>query len=348
MPAGGGKKKGKKASENVSSSKPRNSSPCPGEVPSVSGQVQPVDPNNESEAEFESIEKTLEESLSYESLTWMRHVIRVQAAEVVKTILKQEKEDNDKLRKDSHKEMTDQLDELRKKLHNIQEDVDTLRSENAKQRRQLDRLEHINFEKQSVINKLRNKLDEIEQQSHSLSMQIVGFAENKDESDDVKQLTKLFKEKMGVKIKSSDVIQMKRLGKRNDVKTRNAIVKFKDKEIRQKIYKERKNLIKPGSPNKSVYLNDALTQHRQQLLYAARQLVKGGKLFAAWSQDGNILVRKTETSNIVQVHDHDELRTIKFEEIEPKGNCDSRDKSNETSSETTHLSGYSYYYDSDM
>ncbi len=323
---GGGKRKGKKAS------------PAQKEAPSASNQVQLANPNEESEVEFESIEKTLEESLSYESLTWMRHVIRVQAAEVVKTILKQEKETNDELQENSHKEMTTQLGELQKKLLKIQEDVDMLQTENARQHRLIERLEHKNYEKQSEINKLKNKLDEIDQEGHSLSMQIVGFAENKDEGDDIKQFTKLLKEKTGVKIKPTDVTEMKRLGKRNDVKSRNVIARFKDKETRQKIYKERKKLIQSGSPNKSVYLNDALTQHRQQLLYAARQLVKGRKLYAAWSQDGNILVRKGEASSIIQVHDHDDLMIIKTKETE----------SDDTSSQATHLSDYSYYVDSDV
>ncbi len=116
-----------------------------------------------------------------------------------------------------------------------------------KQRRQIERLEHQNFEKQSLINKLKTKIDEIDQDKHALNMQVVGFAENSNEGDDIKKLTKVLKDKTGVKVKPTDVIEMKRLGKRNDVKTRNAIVRFKDKETRQKIFKERKKLITPHS-----------------------------------------------------------------------------------------------------
>ncbi len=96
------------------------------------------------------------------------------------------------------------------------------------------------------------------------------------------------------------------------MKTRNVIVSFKDKETRQKIFRERKKLIKEGNPSKSIYLNDSLTQHRQQLLYAARRLVKSRKLYAAWSQDGNILVRKLETSKITQVFDNDDSKRMKL------------------------------------
>ncbi len=117
-----------------------------------------------------------------------------------------------------------------------------------------------------MIDDLKTKLDEIQQDKHELSVQIVGFPENKNETDDIKHLTKVFKEKAGVKIKQSDIVEMKRLGKQNDKKTRNIILKFKDKETRQKIYNVRKKLIINGNPIKSVYMNDSLTHHRQELL----------------------------------------------------------------------------------
>ncbi len=331
--------KGKQKKQNVTKDIPttkkgKQASPIQEEVPGVSS---PAD--DDSEPEFDNIEKTLEESLSYESLTWMRHVIRVQAKEVVKTILKQEQNN-------ASIDVTNQLDELKKTLEDIQQEVGVLRSENMKQRRQIERLEHLNFEKQSSINKLKTKIDELDQDRHALSMQIVGLAENKDESDDIKQLTKVLKDKAGVKIKQSDVTEMKRLGKRNDEKTRNVIVKFKDKDTRHRIFSERKKLITQGNPSKSVYLNDSLTQHRQQLLCAARRLVKARKLYAAWSQNGNILVRKQETSKIIQVYDNEDLMVIKMDETDQDQELE--DLSREVTTTVSHLSDYSYYCDSDV
>ncbi len=322
----------------------KQTSPAHDEIPSVSSQG--VDPGDDSEPEFDNIEKTLGESLSYESLTWMRHIIRVQAKEIVRSILKEEKAKNDG--NSTINEMTNQLGELTKKLADIKGEVESLRSENAKQRRQIERLEHLNFKNQSSIHKLKVKVDELDQEKHALSLQIVGLAESKDKADDIKQLAKVLKDKAGVKIKSADVIEMKRLGKQNDVKARNVIVSFKDKETRQKIFRERKKLITEGNPSKSVYLNDSLTQHRQQLLYAARRLVKARKLYAAWSQDGNILVRKLETSKITQVFDNDDLMVIKTDETQSDQDHETIDLSGEISSDVSHLSNYSFYCDSDI
>ena len=97
-----------------------------------------------------------------------------------------------------------------------------------------------------------------------------------------------------------------------------------------------------------VFSFSSLTQHRQELLYAARQLVKQKSLFAAWSQAGNILVRKTEDSSILQVRDHSDLTILKTGETEHVEDEDSSRQPEETSSEMTHLSGYSYYCDSDI
>ena len=49
-------------------------------------------------------------------------------------------------------------------------------------------------------------------------------------------------------------------------------------------------------------------------------------------------MRKGETSNIIQVHNHDDLMIIKTKESE----------SGDISSRETHLSDYSYYVDSDI
>ena len=59
-------------------------------------------------------------------------------------------------------------------------------------------------------------MDEFEQDKHSKCVQIVGLSENKNDSEDIKQLTKVFKEKAGVKIRSSDVVDMRRMGKKSN------------------------------------------------------------------------------------------------------------------------------------
>ncbi len=73
-----------------------------------------------------------------------------------------------------------------------------------------------------------------------------------------------------------------------------------------------------------MYINDKLTHRRQSLLYAARNLVKSKKMFAAWAQHGNILVRKKEDSKSIEVKDHSGLSNIK-EDNEPEQTEDNSD-----------------------
>ena len=101
----------------------------------------------------------------------------------------------------------------------------------------------------------------------------------------------------------------------------------------------------------TIYINDHLTKHRQSVLYSCRQQVRRKKLFAAWSQGGNILVRREENGTIIQVFDHEDLRELcmnilpsEQEFADGNGTNISRDES----SIKSHLSNYSYGYDSDI
>ncbi len=148
--------------------------------------------NYDSEVEFEEVQQTLEKALSHDHLTWMQRVIQIQAEDILKAWLKQEFEN------EFNNRISNQFGDLRKKPDDLEQKVDSLKSENIKRKRQIERLEYTNSKKQSEINKLRMKVDEFEQDKYSESVQIVGLPENKEESEDIKQLTKVVIEKAGV------------------------------------------------------------------------------------------------------------------------------------------------------
>ncbi len=98
-----------------------------------------------------------------------------------------------------------------------------------------------------------------------------------------------------------------------------------------------------------MYLNDHLNKHRQHVFYAARQLVKSKRLFAAWCQNGNVLVRKTESGKITQVSDHNDLLKIKDEDADTMKvqSCSSKTE-DDTITVISHLSDYDFgQFDSD-
>ncbi len=129
--------------------------------------VRPTE-DEDSESEFAAVEKSLEQSLTHDSLTWMRHVIRVQAAEVTKGILKQEREAKSTSESYRIDMLNKQIDDLKKKLCDTQQDVDSLKAENIRRKREIERLEFTNSKKQSMIDDLKVKLDEMQQDKGSV------------------------------------------------------------------------------------------------------------------------------------------------------------------------------------
>ncbi len=271
---------------------------------------------------------------------WFRNIIRAQSKHVMQESIAEEVQKCTTKINDQLKQALDMIEELKS-------EVDTLKLENTKKQRHIDRLEHENSKRHSENHDLKLQLDRFEQDKYEQCIQVVGLEESNDEKDDIKQLVKVVNKKTGVKIKSSDITELNRMGKKNINKARNIIVKLKDKPLREKLYEERKKLITPGNPAKSVYINDCLTKHRQQLLYTARQLVKRKKLFAAWSQHGNILVRKEEDSEIIHIKDNGDLMVLKAVEAE-HDEVQRTSQSVESDSVVSHLSDYDFYYDSDL
>ena len=295
------------------------------------------------------VNPNIEEYLPKPQTEWFHMVIKAQ----VKKVIQQSMEDQ-------QREFTEQLEQFKKSIiKEIQELKETSlkniekachnRTENIEseftklkdtEKRERFKLEATFHEKQQKVQDLKLKMDSFEQGQLKSSIQIVGLPENE---DDTKAIMKLGKEKLGVKIKSADIGKITRLGKmQRSGKPRNLVVNFTNESTRNQVYKERKKLITNKDPQRNIYINDRLTEHRQNVFYAARKLVKGGKIFAAWSQAGNILIRKTKNSKIIQVESHEKLRESVEDQL-------SRIAEQENNSDTlTHLSDYSFEYESDL
>ncbi len=295
----------------------------------------------DSEAEFEEVQQTVEKSLSHDYLTWLRRVIRVQAEDVLKAHKEKSNSVINQLRKD--------IQSIEGKVVDMSNKIDDLQQNDARQKRKIEQLQQENAEIRSRLRVFEIKADATEQNRYEKNLQVVGFPESKD-NNDIKQFIKLGKEKLGVKIKASDINQITRLGKRKDTGSpRNVLISFHDKATKEKICVHKKKLASHKDPKRNIYLNDHLTKHRQHLLYAARQLVKSKRLFAAWCQNGNVLVRKTESGKITQVSDHNDLMKIKEEDMDTMKSRGYNSKTEDDSSTViSHLSDYDFeLYSSD-
>ena len=81
------------------------------------------------------------------------------------------------------------------------------------------------------------------------------------------------------------------------------------------------------------------------MFYEARKLYKGRKLYAAWTQKGNVLVRRTEDGPVKQINNFEDLQMLKDTQI--RSSSTSMQNSSLDSSYsveiTSHLSDYDIY-----
>ncbi len=155
---------------------------------------------------------------------WFRNIIRAQSKHVMEETIAQE--------------VQDATNNIQLQLKQALDMIENLKSEDQKRKRRIERLEFMLHKKDQKIEELRVKVDQIEQGQHNSSIQIVGLPESE---DDTKALIKLSKDKLGVKLKMSDIGQVTRLGKKQKTeKPRNVVVEFNSKSVRNEVYKQRK------------------------------------------------------------------------------------------------------------
>ncbi len=104
-----------------------------------------------------------------------------------------------------------------------------------------------------------------------------------------------------------------------------------------------------GSQN--IYINDRLTTHRKGLFFEARKLYKARKLFATWTQKGNVLVRVKENDPVIQINNYDDLQRLRDTRLRRYGMSEQNSSRPSSYSEepevASHLSDYDFYVESD-
>ncbi len=149
-------------------------------------------------------------------------------------------------------------------------------------------------------------LEHLEQQSKMKNLRIAGISEENGEDLEEKIIDIVQDQLNLTSIDISDIQTAYRLGKATHSKARDVIVKFREEDTRNLIYKCRRNM--PSEAN--TYINEDLTITRGKLYYDARQLRKAGKIFSVWSQGGRIIIKMTEFSDPRPVESYKELQDL--------------------------------------
>ena len=140
--------------------------------------------------------------------------------------------------------------------------------------------------------KIQKDNDNIEQYTRSDNILIHGipFIDNNAEKNLDKTVLDVINSNMtSVNILPSDISILHRVSRPSSApssKPQPVVVKFTRKTVRNDVLHHRKEL-----KGKRISITEQLTPFRSQMLMKANDLVRSGRLMAAWSQDGRILVK---------------------------------------------------------
>ncbi len=236
-----------------------------------------------------------------------------------------------------------EINVLKNEVHKLTQDRDLQKAQNEKLRFEINK-------GSQEIEDLKMKIDDMEQCSYERDVQVVGLSESDEDGDDLNKMVKIAEQKMGLKIKE-DIEEIHRLGRKTNGKTRDLIIRFKTKASREVFYQNRKKTSPSKHPINNIYINDRITRYRKGLFYEARKLYKNKQVVAAWTQHGNVLIRKSENDRPIEITCYENLQEIvpmaSTEEIEEHIPRNNSDISLGSESLKSHISDYEIYVEPD-
>lgn len=267
----------------------------------------------EDECEYEvyiqsvEIEKTFEklkEKLKRRAETFdVKKLIQEQCMETINTFVKSLQEDMDALKSENM--------EIKKETKSLMEENGKMKKENRQLKKILEKLEFEMTSKNEETEELKIKVDEIEQQQLEKNLRIVGLPDEPNGVSDFDKFQKLARKELNIKVDQTDIMEIYRVGRTSEKKKhRDTIIKFRKKTTRDNIHQQRKNMVPKEEQESRVYINDHLTDHRANIFFALRKLVKDKRIHSAWSQRGNILMKSSETDRPIQITSHRQVREL--------------------------------------
>lgn len=222
--------------------------------------------------------------------------------------------------KDQQKKSTTDFNTSYEALHNeVEENTKTLKQgmENIeKYMKEIDQLKSENTALKSKVANLEARMDEMENYSRRNCLEIQGVPEEKDEvvTEVVKKIGKALK----VNIEESMIDVCHRFGRRTAKQTpRGIMVKFvrrTDKELLMNRRRERRGDFSTRHldlpTDTPVYLNDSLSPARRWLFAKARQFKKEKHYKYIWLRNGNILMKKEDGSETMEIKTEADLSEL--------------------------------------
>lgn len=187
----------------------------------------------------------------------------------------------------------------------------------------IETLEAENQKHKTYIKTLETKLNLLEKDSKSSSIELRNIPQL--EPENKQSLSNTIKT-LATVIDADPIIQESEIRNIYRSKTQAIIVEFtttfRRESLIQKFHEYNKvkrqnnqrplgtSALKISGPEKTVFLSEALTSKARRIYFLTRELVKNKKLFATWISYGRVFIRKEEGKPATRVNDESELQTF--------------------------------------
>ena len=233
--------------------------------------------------------------------------------------------DTDELLKE-HRALRNHYEELQKSLEFHINKVESLETENKALKKDIaslkqtvchadEKIAELNVDLNGVNKDLCtaiNQIDDLEQYTRKHNLEIHGIPETHEENipEKIIKLGKI----LNVHISNNDIDICHRMAtRRTNGDPRPIIVHFKSYRAKNELYRARK-LLKSVSLNnyfhntKAVYINENLTSYRHDLFAKVRKFRKDNQRHSAWTIDGKIFVRKSQSDQVKRIYEVEDLK----------------------------------------
>ena len=160
-----------------------------------------------------------------------------------------------------------------------------------------------------TISVLDKKLDDLEHHGRRDSLRIAGIPEKEEHNDTDAAVLEICQAiKVDPPVQPTDIAVSHRLGRPAEGRTRQVIVKFAKRNVRERVYSAKKELknVRKNENMKNVYINEDLTNSVLTLLVMP---VRWEPHNETWTQYGRIIV-KDKQNRISVIHDPSELQAF--------------------------------------
>ncbi len=194
-------------------------------------------------------------------------------------------------------------------------ELEAIRNSQEKNKKKTDALSKNITNISNQLNEFRAELDATHQQLKEYNIRLVGLPEIQPFGDDdmTSNIVKFSQEHLSLSnIGPDDIEEVTRLGRKREDKPRDVLITFRSKQIRNKFYKQRKNLYDVNSKRSSsgIYINEDLTPYRQRLYFDTRNLRKNAAIHSVWTAGGTIMVKLEENSIPKPILTHRDLADL--------------------------------------